>query len=52
MSLKKATIWQFDLLVYRLYSWRWNWRLEQDATLRKIFVDKMNQWEVDNKPDN
>ena len=39
-------IWRFDILIYRLFYWRWKKRLEDRPDIRKIFLDYLNHWEA------
>lgn len=43
--MKRKLIWQFDLLVYRLFYWRWNSRLIGDERLFRMFKRWMDEWE-------
>jgi len=44
MMLIRSLIWKFDLLVYRLFFWRWNPRLKADANLAYAFSVFMQAW--------
>jgi len=47
----KALIWKFDIIVYRLFYWRWNNKLANNADIRKLFLDFLNSWEaIDREP--
>jgi len=35
-------IWKFDMLIYRLFYWRWNKRLSARKDLQRLFLDYLN----------
>jgi hypothetical protein len=39
-------IWKFDILVYKLFRWRWNDRFKNNSELRKLFLRYLTAWEV------
>lgn len=39
-------LWRFDMLVYRLFFWRWERRLINDAKLRAMFKAHLNAFEI------
>jgi hypothetical protein len=47
----KAKITWFDMLVYRLFVWRWNKHLTDDPTLRELFISWMKAFNVLNEGD-
>lgn len=49
--LRKKIIWEFDMLIYRLFYWRWNRRLIEDDKLRRLFVMFINSWEYETDTD-
>ena len=47
----RKIVWQFDLLIYRLFRWRWNQRFIEDDELRHYFINYLNSWEaIHNEP--
>jgi hypothetical protein len=42
----KSIIWKFDMLIYRLFYWRWNKRLANRSDIRKLFLNYFNAWEA------
>ena len=51
----RKIIFQLDILVYRLFYWRWNERIARDTKLRNMFLNhmsgsKMNNVMTEDKP--
>ena len=42
----KKLIWKFDILIYRLFYWRWNKILSNRSDIRKLFFSYLNSWEA------
>ena len=42
----KRIIWKFDILIYKLFYWRWRKKLENRSDIRKLFLLYLNQWET------
>lgn len=38
-------LWKFDMIIYRLFYWRWNKRLINDDQLRSTFMYYLNTWD-------
>ncbi len=43
----KRMVWNFDMLIYRLFYWRWRKKLENRSDIRKLFLRYLNNWEGD-----
>ena len=44
-------VWHFDLVIYRLFRWRWNQRFIDNHKLRQYFIRYLNSWEaIHNEP--
>lgn len=46
----KKLIWKFDLLIYRLFYWRWSPRLKNDPDLAYVFAKVGASWTNSNPP--
>ena len=42
----KWILWKFDMIIYKLFYWRWNRRLIEDDNLRKLFLSYFKSWET------
>jgi len=42
----KSLTWKFDILIYRLFYWRWRRHLENRADIRRLFIRYLNAWEA------
>ena len=42
----KLLLWKFDMLIYRLFYWRWNKKLMNDDNLRSLFLRYLNSWDA------
>lgn len=42
---------QFDTIIYRLFYWRWNRKLEKNDGLRKLFLYHLNEYDMKVKND-
>jgi hypothetical protein len=48
----KRLLWKFDLLIYRLFYWRWSPRLKADPDLAYVFSKIGAAWTNGNPPKN
>lgn len=48
----RKLIWKFDLLIYRLFYWRWLPRLKCDPDLAHLFAEYCRTWAEGNPPRN
>lgn len=39
-------IWKFDILIYKLFRWRWNEKFKNNSNYRKLFLRYLNAWEA------
>lgn len=39
-------IWQFDMIIYSLFYWRWEKHLSRRRDIRKLFITYLNNWEA------
>lgn len=47
----KKFIWKCDMVIYKLFYWRWNKRLINDSRLRGLFLRYLQSWEaIHNEP--
>lgn len=44
-------IWKFDILIYKLFRWRWNDKLKNNPELRALFLKYFTAWESTEMPD-
>jgi hypothetical protein len=49
-SLRKRIAWRVDLIIYRLFYWRWYPRIKGDADLAYIFSKMASAWTDANPP--
>jgi len=40
----KRLIYKFDMIVYRLFYWRWNKRIEDDKNIRELFIEYLTNY--------
>lgn len=43
-KLKSAILWRFDMVIYRLFHWRWSKRLMNDPKLAYLFAEWSRGW--------
>jgi hypothetical protein len=48
----KKLIWKFDILVYRLFYWRWRRKFESRSDIRKLFLGYLTDWEEQGRKEN
>ena len=47
----KSWIWKFDMIIYRLFYWRWKQRLIENDDIRRLFLQYLQAWEtISNEP--
>ena len=42
----KKMIWKFDILIYKLFYWRWKQKLIDRRDIRLLFLVYLNSWEA------
>ena len=42
----KIILWKFDMLIYRLFYWRWNRKLIEREDIRRLFLRYLNSWQA------
>jgi len=42
----KKLLWEFDILIYRLFCWRWAGKLRERQDIRKLFLNYLNSGEA------
>lgn len=46
----KKLLWEIDLMIYRLFYWRWSPRLKGDPNLAYMFAEFGKAWVAQNPP--
>lgn len=47
----KWIIWKFDIIIYRLFYWRWNSRFINNKEIRDLFLRYLQKWDaIDREP--
>jgi hypothetical protein len=52
LRMKRKLLWKFDMLIYRLFYWRWSPRLKADPDLAYVFSKIGSSWTNSNPPRN
>jgi len=45
----QSWIWKFDMIIYRLFYWRWKRRLIENNEIRRLFLNYLQAWETISK---
>jgi len=45
----QSLIWKFDMMIYRLFYWRWKRRLIENDDIRRLFLKYLQAWETISK---